>query len=160
MLCFSLSSTSLAQEDPGKQKVGKVMVSVYFATNQNPDSAGKAAKKIDSTLEARLQKEPQLKFKHYRLLGTDTKPLFRSYENWAEPLKPSDAVMVRFEAQALPTKEQATLDLELWLARKKTIKTDARLEGNKPLYVLGPDWRGGKLIIAVALANESKKSTK
>jgi hypothetical protein len=44
------------------------------------------------------------------------------------------------------------LDLELWLSRKKILKMDARLEGNRPLFVLGPEWRGGRLIIGVALA--------
>ncbi len=148
-----LIGASFGQEDPGKQKVGQVMVSVYYASDQDPESACKSAKEVDPDIQTRLRKEPQLKFTYYRLLGQDTKPLYRSYENWAEPLKPSDTVMVRFEAQAEPTKDKATLDLELWLARKKTIKTDAHLEGNKPLYVLGPKWRGGRLIIAVALAN-------
>ena len=64
--------------------------------------------------------------------------------------------MVRFEAQGHPTSKTAILDLELWLARKKIVKTDARLEGNRPLFVLGPEWRGGRLIIAVALSPEAK----
>ena len=64
--------------------------------------------------------------------------------------------MVRFEAQGTPTKQTAILDLELWLGRKKTVKTDARLEGDRPLFVLGPQWRGGRLIIAVALAQKPK----
>jgi hypothetical protein len=48
------------------------------------------------------------------------------------------------------------LDLELWLSRKKIIKADARLEADRPLYLLGPEWRGGRLIIAVALAPGAK----
>jgi hypothetical protein len=68
-------------------------------------------------------------------------------------------VMVRFEAQGKPTKKTAILDLELWLGRKKIVKTDARLEGHRPLLVLGPEWRGGRLIISVALAQEAKKGS-
>jgi len=151
-----LPLSSMGQEDPGKEQVGEVEVSVYFATNKDPEAAGKSVKAIDAKLGERLRKEPQLKFEHYRLLGQDTKALYRSYENWAEPLKPSDAVMVRFEAQAMPRKNEVTLDLELWLSRKKTVKTDATLMGNKPLFVLGPEWRGGRLIIAIAIANPSK----
>jgi hypothetical protein len=44
------------------------------------------------------------------------------------------------------------LDVELWLSRKKILKTDAAMEPDKPLLVLGPEWRGGRLIIAVELA--------
>ncbi len=50
---------------------------------------------------SRLRKEERLRFKHYRLLGQDTQALLRSYESWAQPLKPSDEVLVRFEAKGL-----------------------------------------------------------
>jgi hypothetical protein len=82
--------------------------------------------------------------------------LLRSYENWAQPLKPSDEVLVRFEARSRPSADATRLDLELWLSRKKILKTDALLEGDRPLYVLGPVWRGGRLIISVALAPQEK----
>jgi hypothetical protein len=104
----------------------------------------------------RLGSEERLRFKHYKLLGRDTKPLLRSYENWGEPLKPSDEVLVRFEAQGHADDQSAVLDLELWLARKKILKADARLEGGRPIYLLGPEWRGGRLIIAVELAPAAK----
>lgn len=147
---------AIAQDDPGKAKVGLVKVTVYHATDGDPKVAGAKAKSVPQEITDRLRKEGRLRFKSYRILGQDTQPLLRSYESWAQPLKPSDEVMVRFEAQGRPTKETAILDLELWLGRKKTVKTDARLEGNRPLFVLGPEWRGGRLIIAVALAQEDK----
>lgn len=145
-----------AQEDPGKAKIGRVSVTVYHATNGDPRKAGAKTTEVSPETAKRLRLEERLRFKSYRILGQDTQPLLRSYESWAQPLKPSDEVMVRFEAQGRPTKKTAILDLELWLARKKTVKTDARLEGNRPLYVLGPEWRGGRLIIAVALASDEK----
>lgn len=152
---ISLSVMAGADEDPGKAKIGRVSVTVYHATNGNPKAAGAKAVVAKETT-ARLQKEERLRFKHYQLLGQDTQPLLRSYESWAQPLKPSDEVLVRFEAQGRPTKKSVVLDLELWLGRKKIVKTDARLEGDRPLFVLGPEWRGGRLIIAVALASEPK----
>ena len=152
---LSLSVMAGADEDPGKSKIGRVSVTVYHATNGNPKAAGAKAVVAKETT-VRLQKEKRLRFKHYHLLGQDTQPLLRSYESWAQPLKPSDEVLVRFEAQGRPTKKSAVLDLELWLGRKKIVKTDARLEGDRPLFVLGPEWRGGRLIIAVALASEAK----
>lgn len=142
-----------AQEDPGKTVVGKVNVTVYYATDGDVAAAGPRATGVENALEKRLRKEEKLRFKHYRLLGQDTQSLFRSYENWAQPLKPSDEVLVRFEARSLPTKASTRLDLELWLSRKKILKTDVLLEGDRPLLVLGPEWRGGRLIIAVSLAS-------
>lgn len=156
-LALILPRAAWAQEDPGKAVVGMIDVSVYYATNGDADAAGENATPIPDELANRLRKEKRLRFDHYRLLGSDTKELFRSYENWAEPVKPSDELMVRFEAQSIPTKNQAMLDLELWLGRKKVVKTDARILGDKPLMVLGPAWRGGYLIIAVSLVSAETK---
>jgi len=148
---IALLPDARAQEDPGKQVVGRIKVEVYYATDGDPSLAGKSALTVDKALVERLQREKQTQFKHYRLLGSDTKELFRSYENWAEPVKPSDEIMVRFEAQSNPGPGSALLDLELWLGRKKIVKTDVRLTADKPLWVLGPTWRKGHLIIAVSL---------
>lgn len=151
---ISLGTHTLAQQDPGKQVVGKIKVEVYHATDDDPQLAGKNAIEVAAQLTQRLQREKHTRFKHYRLLGTDTKELFRSYENWAEPVKPSDEIMVRFEAQSNPTPQLALLDLELWLGRKKIIKTDIGLTKDKPLWVRGPEWRKGHLIISVSLLPE------
>lgn len=145
---------SFSQEDPGKAIMGRVSVTVYFATNGDPQAAGAKKAEISAETETRLRGEERLRFKNYQVLGQDVQPLLRSYESWAQPLKPSDEVMIRFEARSRPTKQATGLDLELWLGRKKVLKTDARLEGNRPLFVLGPEWRGGRLIIAVGLASE------
>jgi hypothetical protein len=142
-----------AVEDAGRAKVGKLEVTVYFATNGDPAAAGDRAQEIPAEIRARLRSEEKLKVDHYRALGAETQPIFRSYENWAQPLKPSDEILVRFETRTQPAKDSVSLDLELWLARKKILKTDASLQAGHPLYVLGPEWRGGRLIIAVALAS-------
>ena len=159
-LCLLAGGSAWALEDPGKAKIGLVCVTVYHATDGDPEVAGKHTVAVSQETANRLHNEERLRFKSYRILGQDTQALLRSYESWAQPLKPSDEVMVRFEAQGRPTKQTAILDLELWLARKKTVKTDARLEGDRPLFVLGPEWRGGRLIIGVALAHPQKSGTK
>ncbi len=155
-LAPALAGVSSAVEDPGQAKIGLVTVTVYHATNGDPGAAGEKALPVTKETADRLRGEVKLRFNHYRLLGQDTQPVLRSYESWAQPLKPSHEVLVRFEAQGRPTKQSALLDLELWLGRKKIVKTDARLEGDKPLFMLGPEWRGGRLIIAVALAAQPK----
>lgn len=142
----------LAQEDPGREKVGSLEVTVYYATNGDPAAAGERAKEISESTRDQMEKVRHLKFSHYRALGAESQPIFRTYENWAQPLKPSDEILVRFEPRSEPTPEAVMLDLELWLSRKKILKTDVSLKDGDPLYVLGPEWRGGRLIIAVTLA--------
>ncbi len=147
-VCGSANS----QDDPGRTPIGRVSVTVYYATNGDPEVAGKKTVKVSQATEKRLRSDMRLRFKNYRLLGQDVQPLLRSYENWAQPLKPSDEVLVRFEARSRPTSESTGLDLELWLSRKKVLKMDVSLKGDRPLFMLGPEWRGGRLIIGVALA--------
>ena len=145
-----------SQKDPGKTPIGQVSITVYYATNGDPSAAGERAVAVTKAVETRLRGEARLNFKHYRILGHEVQPLLRSYENWAQPLRPSDEVLVRFEASSKPTKDATHMDLELWLSRKKILKTDARLSGKVPLFILGPEWRGGRLIIAAALAPKEK----
>lgn len=153
LLALSLVGWTHAQDDPGKTVIGKVNVTVYYGTNGDPSVAGSRFSAASPEIEKRLRNVEQADFKHYRLLGTDNQPLFRSYENWAQPLRPSDEILVKFEARSRPNTESTRLDLELWISRKKILKTDALLDKHKPLFVLGPEWRGGRLIIAVSLAS-------
>ena len=145
---------SRAADDPGKSVLANVAVRVIYATDGDVAVAGEKAAKLGKSLEQRLRSEEKLRFKNYRSLGMEVQPLFRSYENWAQPLKPSDEVLVRFDARSRPTESATRLDLELWLSRKKILKTDVVLEGDRPLFVLGPEWRGGRIIIAVSLAQK------
>lgn len=145
---------SVGQEDPGREEVGNLLVTVYYATNDDPAAAGKRSEKVARNIVEKLRKLEHLKFSHYRALGAESQKIFRTYENWAQPLKPSDEILVRFEPSSTPTTDKVSLDLELWLSRKKILKTDAMLRTGHPLFVLGPEWRGGRLIISVALASE------
>jgi hypothetical protein len=149
---MGLRARLAAAEDPGKTVMGQVSVKVFYATDGEASAAGPKAVELPQATVQRLRSEEKLRFKHYRALGEDIQPLFRSYENWAQPLKPSDEVLVRFDARSKPTEKSTRLDLEFWLSRKKVLKTDLVLEGDRPLYVLGPIWRSGRLIIAVSLA--------
>ena len=152
-LCAGVAA---AQDDPGKTAIGRIKVSVLYGTDGDPSVIGSRFQPVSKEEEGRLKNLDRLSFKHYRLLGVDQQPLLRSYENWAQPLKPSDEVLVRFEARSRPSADATRLDLELWLSRKKILKTDALLEGTRPLYVLGPVWRGGRLIVSVSLAPQEK----
>lgn len=159
MTCLSAAIAAMASaaEDPGRTEVAMLNVAVYFASDKDPAKTCPKALPVSEETAKRIASDERLVFKHYRLLGEDTQPLLRSYESWGEPLKPSDEVLVRLEAQGPSTAESVVLDIELWLARKKILKADARLERGKSLFMLGPEWRGGHLIIAVSLAAPEEK---
>ena len=102
-----------AVEDAGRAKVGKLEVTVYFATNGDPAAAGDRAQEIPAEIRARLRSEEKLKFDHYRALGAETQPIFRSYENWAQPLKPSDEILVRFETISNKVQREEILNIHI-----------------------------------------------
>lgn len=152
LLGLTASTAVSAEGDPGKEVIGMVTLAVYYGTDGDPSAAGERTSEVPQEVVKRLSREERLRFAKYRLLGRDVKPLYRSYENWAQPLPPSDEILLRFEAQSKLSKEVMRLDLELWLSRKKILKTDAPLSPDKPLLVLGPEWRGGRLILSIELA--------
>jgi hypothetical protein len=157
LLFLAIHGGLQAIEDPGRTRIAEIRVTVYHATDGDPNAAGPRALPVPHMTSSRFSSEEELRFKHYRRIGHETIPLLRSYESWSQPLKPSDEVMLRVEAQGQPTKKSAQLDVEVWLSRDKVLKMDAKLEDDKPLYVLGPEWRDGRLIIAISLAPASRR---
>lgn len=143
--------------DPGKEIVGEVEVVVYFGTDGDPAAAGERAAEVDEAVSKRLQAQEPLEFAHYRLLGKDAQELYRSYENWAQPIAGSDEILCRFETESRISRDKIRLDLELWLSRKKILKSGIALTHGKPVLVLGPTWRGGRLIVSVELAPPPSK---
>ena len=157
MLFLALHGGLQAIEDPGRNRIAKLHITVYHATDGDPNAAGPHSLPAWFVTSSRLSNEEELRFKHYREIGRDTIPLLRSYENWSKPLEASDIMELRVEAQGQPTKKSAKIDLALWMSRKKILRMNANLEDEKPLYVLGPEWRDGRLIIAIELARHSRR---
>ena len=156
LLWLALSLTTSAA-DPGRDEIAEVKVLVYHATDGDPSVAGEKAVEVSEETASWLASKESLKFEHYRLLGSDLKPLFRSYENWAQPIGGSDEILCRFEVASRLSKESVRIDLELWLSRKKILKSGVVLTSGKPVLVLGPEWRGGRMIVSVELAPTANK---
>lgn len=152
--CCGFARGAEEEADPGKEVIGSVKVTVYLGTNGDASSVGPRAKEVSAETAARLGGEQKLRFSKYLELARDQRMLYRSYQNWSEPFEPSNEVMLRFEPQSNLDKGTMRLDLELWLSRKKILKTDAAMTFGKQLLVLGPDWKGGRLILAVELSPE------
>jgi len=53
-LLLGTAALSAAQDDPGKTVVGKVRVTVYYATNGDPAAAGPRFKEIPKEIESRF----------------------------------------------------------------------------------------------------------
>ena len=137
--------------DKGKEVVGKVKATLYIGTDDGPEKLGENLAVVGEAVAKRLRSIKPMKFRHYRILGSDVQPVFRSYENWLSPLKPSEEILLSYESRGHSADGGLRLDLEFWQHRRKVMKSDPVLYPGKPLLILGPKWRGGSLIIAVEL---------
>lgn len=151
LLLAGQPSLAAKESDTGKEAIGKVRATVYFGSNTAPAGLGKNAKAVPEAEQKRLRGIQSMRFKHYRKLGHDTQSVLRSYENWLTPLKPSEEIMLSFESNGRSENGGLRLDLELWQHKRKVMKSDPVLYKGRPLLILGPRWRGGRLIIAVEL---------
>ncbi len=151
-LLYLLLGISLASAgDRGKEEVGQMKATLYIGIDTDPSKLGAKAVEVDKAMLKRFRNVEKLRFKHYRKLGSDKQPVFRSYENWLTPLKPSEEILLSFESRGRSNDGGLRLDLEFWQHRRKVMKSDPVLHVGHPLLILGPKWRGGHLIIAVEL---------
>jgi hypothetical protein len=146
-----LSAQTSKSKDTGTDSVGELKVSLIFGTDSDADQAGKDLKQPSETQLAALKKLKTIRFSHYRLLGEDQQPILRSYENWANPMKNSKEILLSFQPRGKPIDDHLKMDLEFWQSHKKIMKSGPTLKKGKPLFIQGPAWRGGKIIIAVEL---------
>ena len=57
------SNTAFSQDDPGKADIGRVSVTVYYATNGDSKVAGTKTVAVTQEIEKRLRGEERLRFK-------------------------------------------------------------------------------------------------
>lgn len=152
-LNFAYSQDVEEKGDAGKESVGTLKVSLIFGTNGDASKNIVGENAVEPTalqLEA-LNKLETIKFKHFKVLGEDVQSIFRSYENWAAPLKGSKELLLSFQPRGEAGEDSLQLDLEFWQSHKKIMKSGPILKKGKPLFILGPKWRGGRLLIVVQL---------
>ncbi len=133
------------------EPIGSLSVKLIFATDADPSVAGNLARDVPSGDVQQLQSIKELKFTDYRLLGTDTPDILKGYESWATPLRPSKEILVSFQPTKRTEADQVQMVLEYWQSKRKIFSTNPLLTKGKTLYLLGPEWRKGRLILAVRI---------
>jgi hypothetical protein len=141
----------LSAPDPGMEAIGEMSVQLLFATAGEAKAAGDLAKEVSASEVKKLQAIKELKFKAYRLLGTDKPDILKGYESWATPLRPSKEILVSFQPIKRMDDGKLQMVLEYWQSKRKVFSTNPVLTKGKTLYLLGPEWRKGRLILAVRI---------
>jgi hypothetical protein len=156
LFIIALLLPELRGQDPGMQTIGTFSVKLIFATNGDPTAGGAFTKEVSEEEAERLHAITKLDFKEYRLMGVDTPDILKGYENWATPLRPSKEILVSFQPIKRSGDDQVQMVLEYWQSKRKIFSVNPTLTLGKTLYLMGPAWRGGRLVMAVKI-EELKK---
>lgn len=157
IVCPLLLILSAAAEDPGKETVARLHTVLLFGTNGDLAELVPEAPLAEKNHANRMALLKNLHFESYGLLGSEVKAVWRSYTNWSSPMKDSKEILLSFEPRSEAEADGVQLDLELWQANRKVMKTTKKLAHGKWLYIAGPEWRGGRLILGVELLPLSKE---
>ena len=154
LLISLLISGAFAQKDIGKEAVGTIKATLYIGTDGDVSKLGDKLKLVSPEEKKKLMSIERTRFMHYRLLGSDTQPVLRSYENWLAPLKPMEEILLSFESRGRSEDGGLRINLEFWQQKRKIMTSDPVLKLEHPLIILGPKWRDGTLIISVELIED------
>ena len=156
ILFWSLVPLAGAQ-DPGTESIGTMSVELIYATNEEVDVEGATTSLLTPERIKDLQSVAELNFSAYRLLGSDVSNILNGYEGWATPLKPSKEILVSFQPIKRGEGDRLQMVLEYWQGKQKIFATNPTLTKGKALYLVGPKWRDGRVIIAVKILTLDKK---
>lgn len=151
LIFLFLLTAILHAEDRGKEKIGSLSVEMIYATNGGLDKIGTHGKKLAAEDESAVRKIKKLTFKNYRSMGVEIPKILRSYESWATPMRPSKEMLISFEPLSREGDDKLQMVLEYWQAKRKLFRTNPVLVKGKPFYLLGPEWREGRVILKLQL---------
>lgn len=154
LLTLSFLATGWA-DDPGKKVIGTVRTELIFGTKGAVESLGGGTVELPAQEQERLRKVEKLEnFTKFVKLGSVEQPVLAGYKIWAAPIKNSEAIMVTFQPQARIVEEnKLRLDIEYWQKKKMALRWDRVFVVGKRVYLIGPKWREGILIITVELVS-------
>ncbi len=146
-------------QDPGKEVIGQVRTEVLFGTNGAVNSLGDNVVSVSPGEKGRLQKVTKLEsYRNFVRLGSVEQNILKGYKSWAQPIRNSEALMVTFQPQAsIKEDRKLRLDVEYWQKSKMALRWDRVFEVGKRVYLVGPEWRDGNLIITVELVSLVRK---
>ncbi len=123
---------------------------LFYASDDAEPPPQKEKISVDATLvqntTGRLAKV--FKYKHFHLIGRHTQKVFKEYESWVVP---SQDLCLKMDSRGPAEGGGVNLHLQLWQDKKVLVKSDTSLRKDRPVFLGGPEWRGGKLIFVVLL---------
>ncbi len=141
------AAKSNARESAGQRakahRDGQVWAALIFATSEANKTSNNET--IQKTITQLGKAFPD---KSFQLLGEHTQQIFSEYESWVVPSKD---LFLKIDSKG-PTEKNdgVNLHLQLWREKNVLLKTDVILR-KEPIFITGPKWGKGQLIMVVEL---------
>ena len=159
-----VSSAALAQESSAagtnKESEGRIYGALVLskpgeASNTSDDSEPVNPGTDATTFEKMVPRLGKAfpAFQKFELLGEHRQSLFKQYETWVVP---SRDLFLKIDSKGPAEGGGMKLHLQVWRDDEVILKTDPVLMPGRPLFIGGPNWRDGKLVIVVALEGATK----
>lgn len=136
---------SAPAEEKGAATEAKVWGALIYAGEGEVNGVEQPSPAFES-LKPRLAKV--FKTEKFTVIAQHQQKIFKEYESWVVPSK---ELYLKIDSRGPAEGGGTKLDLQVWQDEKVLAKTDAVLKEDRPLFVGGPKWRGGRLIFVVML---------
>lgn len=143
-----LLAAPLIAADTGKLEAdAKVWSGLYYAGPEDETKGvvpeGRAAKLVE-----RMKKVEQLQFPTYRLIGAVSEDVLKEYESW---VLPSEVFFIKLDSLGRDEEGALNATLNIWQQKNVLLKASMKLRKGRPMFVRGPKWGEGYIVIALLL---------
>lgn len=122
---------------------GQIWGALIFASLEKVDTS-----KNDDIEKTLTQLGKAFPGKNFQLLGKHTQQIFSEYESWVVPSKD---LFLKIDSKGRTRESDGVnLHLQLWREKNVLLKTDVILR-KEPIFITGPKWGKGQLIMVVEL---------
>ena len=147
---FAFSVFVIAASGKGEEKEEYLDSTFWGALIYAKNEGSKSG--VGGELEIKLKKA-FTSFKSFEFLGQHTqRNVFKEYVNWVVP---SEEINLGFESKGRIKNGGVKLLLKLWRKKKVLLKSDLSIFPDKPVMIMGPKWRDGKLIFVLELRSKN-----
>lgn len=146
-LLVSLAVPVIGADTEKLEADAKVWSGLYYAGPEDKTKGivpeGRAAKLVE-----RMKLVEQLQFPTYRLIGAVSEDVLREYESW---VLPSEVFFIKLDSLGRDDEGALNATLNIWQQKSVLLKASMKLRKGRPMFVRGPKWGDGYIVIALLL---------
>lgn len=146
-MLVTLAAPLIAADVEKFEADAKVWSGLYYAGPEDVTKGivpeGRAAQLVE-----RMKKVEKLQFPTYRLIGAVSEDVLKEYESW---VLPSEVFFIKLDSLGRDEEGALNATLNIWQQKNVLLKASMKLRKGRPMFVRGPKWGEGYIVIALLL---------